>query len=82
VTTTSFNSHTYTVLNPTFTTGDSTSFGRLFYNVVRNSAPAELQNIFKPGGFLCTNQNALLIPFGNTPLGTDQTASRFCGQAS
>jgi ABC-type phosphate transport system substrate-binding protein len=82
LTTTSFDSTTYEVLNPNFATGSSASFGRLFYNVVRNSAPAELQNIFKPGGFLCTNEDALLIPFGNTPLGTDQTASRFCGQAS
>lgn len=74
--------HTYEVLNPEFATGDSQSFGRTFYNVVRNSAPDELKGIFGPDGFLCTHQDELLIPFGNTPLGTDVTAARYCGQAS
>jgi ABC-type phosphate transport system substrate-binding protein len=80
-TTTTLGPNTYRVLNPAFTDGASASFGRLFFNVVRNDAPAELQDIFRPGGYLCTNQNDLLIPFGNTPLGNDTTASRFCGQA-
>jgi ABC-type phosphate transport system substrate-binding protein len=82
LTTQSFNSHTYEVLNPSFATGASASFGRLFFNVVRNDAPQELKDVFKAGGYLCQNANAFLIPFGNTPLGNDQTASRFCGQAN
>jgi hypothetical protein len=81
-TTTTLGPNTYRVLNPAFTEGASTAFGRLFFNVVRNDAPDELQNIFKTTGYLCANENALLIPFGNTPLGTDTGASRFCGQAS
>jgi ABC-type phosphate transport system substrate-binding protein len=81
-TSTTFNGHTYQVLNPDFASGASASFGRLFYNVVRNDAPQELKDVFKAGGYLCQNQNAFLIPFGNTPLGNDQTASRFCGQTS
>ncbi len=78
----SFNAHTYEVLNPAFATGDSASFGRLFFNVVRNDAPQELKDVFKAGGYLCQNQNAFLIPFGNTPLGNDQNADRYCGQTS
>ena len=76
------NGVTYQVLNPAFTTGDSASFGRLFYNVVRNDAPQELKDVFKAGGYLCQNQDAFLVPFGNTPLGNDQNQSRFCGQTS
>src|SRR5205085_2245878 len=37
-TTTTFDGTTYEVLNPSFATGDSASFGRLFFNVVRNDA--------------------------------------------
>jgi len=81
-TTTVFNGTTYEVLNPSFASGDSASFGRLFYNAVRNDAPQDLKDIFKAGGWLCQHQNDLLIPFGNTPLGNDTTANRFCGQAS
>jgi len=81
-TTQTLNNVTYQVLNPAFATGDSTSFGRLFFNVVRNDAPQELKDVFKAGGFLCQNQDAFLVPFGNTPLGNDQTQSRFCGQTS
>jgi ABC-type phosphate transport system substrate-binding protein len=82
LTTQSFNSHNYEVLNPNFASGTSASFGRLFYNVVRNNAPQELKDVFDAGGYLCQNANAFLIPFGNTPLGNDQTASRYCGQPS
>ena len=64
----------YQVLNPAFATGASASFGRLFYNVVRNDAPQDLKDVFKAGGYLCQHQNAFLIPFGNTPLGDDQNA--------
>ncbi len=81
-TTTTLGGVTYQVLNPSFVTGDSTSFGRLFYNVVRNTAPQSLKDIFKSGGYLCQHQNEFLIPFGNTPLGDDTNASRFCGQTS
>ena len=73
---------TYEVLNPNFATGDTTNFGRLFYNVVRNDAPQELKDVFKAGGYLCQHQDEFLVPFGNTPLGDDQTADRFCGQVS
>jgi hypothetical protein len=73
-------STTYQVLNPAFATGDSAGFGRLFFNVVRNDAPQELKDVFKADGFLCSNEKAFLVPFGNTPLGTDQTQSRWCGQ--
>ncbi|WP_191907863.1 substrate-binding domain-containing protein [Nocardioides cynanchi] len=82
ITTTVLNNVTYDVLNPAFTTGDSTAFGRLFFNAVRNDAPQDLKDVFKAGGFLCQNQDAFLVPFGNTPLGNDQNAARFCGQAS
>jgi ABC-type phosphate transport system substrate-binding protein len=79
---TSLAGHTYEVLNPAFASGASASFGRLFFNVVRNDAPQELKDVFKAGGYLCQHQDAFLIPFGNTPLGDDQTQSRFCGQTS
>jgi ABC-type phosphate transport system substrate-binding protein len=80
-TTTTLGATTYRVLNPAFADGASAAFGRIFFNVVRNDAPDELQNIFKTTGYLCANEDALLIPFGNTPLGTDTGASRFCGQS-
>ncbi|WP_370247987.1 substrate-binding domain-containing protein [Nocardioides sp.] len=79
---TTFGGRSYQVLNPAFTTGASASFGRLFFNAVRNDAPQELKDLFKAGGYLCQNQDAFLVPFGNTPLGNDTTQSRFCGQAS
>ena len=66
----------YQVLNPAFTTGDSASFGRIFYNVVRNDAPQDLKDVFKSGGFLCSRADEFLVPFGNTPLGAG------CGQAN
>jgi ABC-type phosphate transport system substrate-binding protein len=72
----------YEVLNPDFTSGASAAFGRIFFNTVRNDAPDSLKAIFKDTGFLCANADQLLIPFGNTPLGNDHTASRYCGQAS
>jgi ABC-type phosphate transport system substrate-binding protein len=81
-TATSLGGQTYQVLNPAFATGASASFGRLFFNVVRNDAPQELKDVFKAGGYLCQHQDAFLVPFGNTPLGNDQTQSRFCGQTS
>ena len=49
----------------------SASFGRIFFNVVRNDAPQELKDMFKAGGYLCQHQDAFLVPFGNTPLGND-----------
>ena len=79
-----FNGVTYQVLNPAYAdnAGPSASFGRLFFNVTRNDAPADLQAIFGPTGFVCTHADELLIPYGNTPLGSDTTQSNFCGQAS
>jgi ABC-type phosphate transport system substrate-binding protein len=73
---------TYNVLNPAFTTGDSASFGRLFFNAVRNDAPQALKDVFTAGGFLCSQQNAFLVPFGNTPLGDDTSQSTYCGKPS
>ena len=78
----SFGGNTYEVLNPAFASGASASFGRIFFNVVRNDAPQELKDVFKDGGYLCQHADELLVPFGNTPLGNDTTASRYCGQAS
>ncbi|MEP9363761.1 substrate-binding domain-containing protein [Nocardioides sp. CN2-186] len=82
VTTKVLNGVSYEVLNPDFTTGASAAFGRIFFNTVRNDAPDSLKAIFKDTGYLCANADQLLIPFGNTPLGNDHTASRYCGQAS
>jgi ABC-type phosphate transport system substrate-binding protein len=82
VTTTTLGGQSYEVLNPAFTTGDSASFGRNFYNAVRNDAPQELKDVFKVGGYLCQHADELLVPFGNQPLGDDQTQSNWCGQAS
>jgi ABC-type phosphate transport system substrate-binding protein len=73
---------TYEVLNPDFTTGASASYGRIFFNAVRNTAPDDLKAVFKDDGYLCLHADELLIPFGNTPLGNDHSASRYCGQAS
>ena len=72
----------YEVLNPDFTTGASAAFGRIFFNTVRNDAPDSLKAIFKDTGYLCANADQLLIPFGNTPLGNDHSASTYCGRAS
>lgn len=77
-----FGGKTYQVLNPAFTTGASASFGRFFFNAVRNDAPQDLKDVFKAGGFLCQNADALLVPFGNTPLGDDTSASQYCGKAN
>lgn len=79
-TTTSLNGVDYTVLNPQYATGQAASFGRYFFNVVRNDAPADLKAIFAQGGYLCTHANDLLVPYGNTPLGDDTTASQYCGK--
>jgi ABC-type phosphate transport system substrate-binding protein len=81
-TTTALDGVTYQVLNPAFAAGASASFGRLFFNVVRNDAPQELKDVFKAGGFLCVHQDAFLVPFGNTPLGNDTSASRYGGQTN
>jgi ABC-type phosphate transport system substrate-binding protein len=75
--------HTYKVLNPAFASGDSTSFGRFFFNVVRTSStPPELAALFGEGGYLCQHADALLIPFGNTPLGDAHTGDQWCGRAN
>jgi hypothetical protein len=72
----------YEVLNPEFTTGTSASFGRIFFNAVRNDAPQALKDVFTAGGYLCQHADEFLVPFGNTPLGNDASASRYCGQAN
>lgn len=80
-TATTFNGHTYQALNPSYAAGSSASFGRIFYNVVRNSAPSDLQDVFGADGYLCQNANDLLIPFGNTPLPTEASGLfPYCGQ--
>ena len=78
-----FNGVHYQVLNPAYAApaGVSASFGRTFFNVTRNDAPADLQAIFGPTGFVCTHADELLIPYGNTPLGNDPTQGTVCGQA-
>lgn len=81
-TTSTFGGQTYAVLNPAFTTGSSASFGRYFFNAVRNDAPSDLKDVFKAGGFLCQHAEELLIPFGNTPLGDDTTQTQYCGKAN
>ncbi|MFL6160195.1 MAG: substrate-binding domain-containing protein [Marmoricola sp.] len=60
----------YQVLNPAFSAANP-AFSRYFFNAVRTADPnfAGLSAIFGPGGYLCTNQDALLVPYGNTPLG-------------
>lgn len=73
---------TYTILNPSFASGGGATQGRLIFNAVRNTAPDSVKDIFKPGGYICANQNALLIPFGAPPLGNDTNANNYCGQAS
>jgi len=70
----------YQVLNPAFITGASASFGRFFFNAVRNDAPQELKDIFAAGGYLCDNADEFLIPFGNTPLGDDTSQTQYCGK--
>jgi ABC-type phosphate transport system substrate-binding protein len=74
------NAVTYKVLDPSFVTGASASFGRYFFNAVRPDAPQELKDIFKAGGYLCQHADEFLIPFGNTPLGDDTNATQYCGK--
>jgi ABC-type phosphate transport system substrate-binding protein len=78
-TTATQNSTTYLVLNTGFTTGSSASFGRYFFNVVRNDAPQALKDVFDTGGYLCTHQS-LMVPFGNGLLTSDP--NQVCGQAN
>jgi ABC-type phosphate transport system substrate-binding protein len=81
LTTQSLNGVDYQVLNPAFSAANA-SYSRLFFNAVRTaSVPAGLKSIFEPGGYLCAHQDALLVPYGNTPLGTDTGASTYCGKA-
>jgi ABC-type phosphate transport system substrate-binding protein len=79
-TTTTVSGTTYTVLNPAFAQGPQ---GRLLYNVVRTAtAPAALTALFAPGGYICSHQDQLIVPFGATPLGTNTSATNYCGQPS
>ena len=71
------------MLNPAFADRRrSASFGRLFFNVIRNDAPRSCKDVFKAGRLPVHPPDELLVPFGNTPLGNDTTQSNFCGQAS
>lgn len=81
-TTMSVGAKSYRVLSPDFAKGASASFGRLFYNTVRNTAPQSLKDLFTTSGYLCQHADEFLIPFGNAPLGNDSTANVFCGQES
>ncbi len=65
----------YQVLNPAYADRPvpARRSAGLFFNVTRNDAPADLQAIFGPTGFVCTHADELLIPYGNTPLGNDPT---------
>lgn len=78
----------YLVLNKNWavtnadTTPDRSKFGRILFNTVRSSAPQSLKDIFDADSWLCDNQDALIVPFGATPLGSDTGASRYCGQPS
>lgn len=81
-TTTNLGGVTYTVLNPDYASDTSASFGRIFFNVVRNTAPDDLKAVFSNTGYLCQHEDDLLVPFGNTPLGTDTSQARYCGQVS
>ncbi|MBV9369096.1 MAG: substrate-binding domain-containing protein [Frankiales bacterium] len=74
----------YTVLNPAFGAGSGRP-GRFLYNVTRggttpSNIPAWADSILGTGGYICTNEDQLLIPFGTTPLGTDTGQSHYCGQ--
>jgi ABC-type phosphate transport system substrate-binding protein len=66
----------YKVTNPAF------SIVRLLFNATRNDAPNYVKNTFTTSGFLCDNQDALLVPFGIKPLGSDTGATNYCGQES
>ena len=81
-TTSTFDGVTYTVLNPGYASDTSASFGRYFFNAVRNTAPDDLKAVFSTSGYLCQHEDALLVPFGNTPLGLDTSQARYCGQTS
>jgi ABC-type phosphate transport system substrate-binding protein len=72
----------YLVLNPAFTAAGtgSPSFGRVFWNAVRNGAPQDLKDVFSNTGYLCQHSAELLVPFGNTPLSNDTSQSEYCGQ--
>ena len=70
------NGTTYKVTNQNFATV------RLLFDAVRTTAPAYVTNIFDPNGYVCTNQDSLLVPFGIKPLGSDTNATNYCGQES
>lgn len=73
-------STTYTVLNTSF--ANNGPQGRYIYNVTRNADSATLQtiasNLFGSAGYICSNQDELLIPYGMPPLGS--SGAVVCGQ--
>lgn len=73
---------TYTVLNTSF--ANDGPQGRYLYNVTRHGDGDALNtiaaNLFGPTGYICSNQDDLLIPYGVPPLGS--SGSVVCGQKS
>jgi ABC-type phosphate transport system substrate-binding protein len=72
----------YNVMNTSF--ANDGSQGRYLYNVTRDTDTIAEQtlatNLFSSTGYICQNQDALLIPYGVPPLG--DTGSVTCGQES
>lgn len=71
----------YLVLNPQFASGNgvaTSTQGRVLYDTLRNGSP--LSSLFVTAGFVCSNQDALLPPFGAVPLGNDTTQTEYCGK--
>jgi ABC-type phosphate transport system substrate-binding protein len=75
-------SNTYNVMNTSF--ANDGSQGRYLYNVTRDTDTTAEQtlatNLFSSTGYICQNQDALLIPYGVPPLG--DTGGVTCGQES
>jgi ABC-type phosphate transport system substrate-binding protein len=87
-TTYSLNSSFYTVLNQpfAFTTGQSRP-GRYLYNVTRgtsqtNDLPAWAAGLFGNTGYICSNAESLLVPFGTYPLSNTvgNNTGHWCGE--
>jgi ABC-type phosphate transport system substrate-binding protein len=78
----SLDSTSYNVLNTSF--ANAGSQGRYLYNVTRSTDTAAEQtlatNLFSSTGYICQNEDELLIPYGVPPLGN--TGAVVCGQES
>ena len=77
--------NTFDVLNGDWTsTNGRSTFGRILWNAVRNSAAPQLKALFDQDSWLCAHRDELITPFGATPLGgvdTPDADGRYCGQA-